>query len=176
MLNGTLFFRTVKKVRLTVFEASWYDINEAIEAKDLQEHPLEEILLEQSHQFLPLLSKVLADQLRLHWPGIAHEGRLKHGETPSWGPLYSMSKAELVVLKEWLEVNMSKEFIRQSSSLFVAPLLFAKKADGDLRFSIDYQDINSKTIKNRYPVPLIKETLNLFGNAFVHTKQDVRGA
>jgi hypothetical protein len=87
-----------------------------------------------------------------------------------------MSKAELVVLKEWLEVNMSKEFIRQSSSLFVAPLLFAKKTDGDLRFSIDYQDINSKTIKNRYPVPLIKETFNLLGKGFVHTKQDVRGA
>jgi len=37
MLNGALFFRTVKKVRLSVFKATLYDINKAIEAKDLKE-------------------------------------------------------------------------------------------------------------------------------------------
>jgi hypothetical protein len=71
---------------------------------------------------------------------------------------------------------MSKGFIRQSSSPFAAPVLFAKKPDGGLRFCIDYRDINSKTIKNRYPLPLIKETLNLFGKARIYTKLDVRGA
>jgi hypothetical protein len=47
MLNGTLFFRTVKKGRLTVFKASLYDINKAIEAKDLKERPLEEVVPKQ---------------------------------------------------------------------------------------------------------------------------------
>src|SRR5258705_224351 len=87
-----------------------------------------------------------------------------------------MSRAELIVLKEWLEENMSKGFIRQSSSPFAAPVLFAKKPGGGLRFCIDYRDINSKTVKNRYPLPLIKETLNLLGNARIYTKLDVRGA
>jgi hypothetical protein len=54
----------------------------------------------------------------------------------------------LVVLKEWLEENLSKGFIRQSSSPFPAPVLFAKKPGGGLRLSIDYRDINSKTIPN----------------------------
>jgi len=71
---------------------------------------------------------------------------------------------------------MSKGFIRQSSSPFAAPVLFAKKPGGGLRFCIDYRDINSKTIKNRYPLPLIKETLNLLRNARIYTKLDVRGA
>jgi len=87
-----------------------------------------------------------------------------------------MSRAELVVLKEWLEENMTKGFIRQSSSPFAAPLLFAKKPGGGLRFCIDYRDINSKTIKNRYPLPLIKETLDLLSKARICTKLDVRGA
>jgi len=87
-----------------------------------------------------------------------------------------MSRAELVVLKEWFEENMSKGFICQSSSPFAAPVLFATKPDGGLQFCIDYRDINSKTIKNRYPLPLIKETLNLFKNAWIYTKLDVRGA
>jgi len=84
-----------------------------------------------------------------------------------------MSRAELVVLKEWLEENMSKGFIRQSPSPFVAPVLFAKKPDGGLRFCIDHQDINSKMIKNQYPLLLIKKTLNLLGRARIYTKLDV---
>jgi hypothetical protein len=87
-----------------------------------------------------------------------------------------MSRAELVVLKEWLEENMSKGFIQQSSSPFAAPVLFAKNPGGGLWFCIDYRDINSKTIKNRYPLLLVKETLNLLGTARIHTKLDVRGA
>jgi hypothetical protein len=87
-----------------------------------------------------------------------------------------MSRAELVVLTEWLEENMSKGFIRQSSSPLAAPVLFAKKPGGGLRFCIDYQDINSKTKKNRYHLLLITERLNLLGNARIYTKLDVRGA
>jgi len=175
MLNESSFFRTVKKGKLKVFKASLYDINKAIEAKDLKERPLKEIVPEQYHEFLPLFSKILADRLPPHRPGIDREVRLKEGETPRWGPLYSMLRTELVVLKEWLEENMSKGFIRQSSSPFAAPVLCAKKPDGGLRFCIDYRDINSKTIKNRYPLPLIKETLNLLGKARIYTKLDVTG-
>jgi hypothetical protein len=100
MLNGASFFRTVKKGRLTVFKASLYDINKAIKAKDLKERPLEEIVPERYHEFLPRFNKVLADRLPPHRPGIDHEVRLKDGETPTWGPLYSMSRAELIVLTE----------------------------------------------------------------------------
>jgi hypothetical protein len=132
-----------------VFKASLYNFNKAIEAKDLKERPLEESVPEQYHEFLLLFNKVLADRLPPHRPGIDHEVRFKDGETPTWGPLYSMSSAELVVWKERLEENMSKGFIRQSSSYFTAPVLFAKKPGGGLRFCIDYRDINSKTIKNR---------------------------
>jgi hypothetical protein len=84
-----------------------------------------------------------------------------------------MSRAELVVLKDWLEENMSKGFVRQLSSPLAAPVLFAKTAGGGVRFCIDYRDINSKTITNRYPLPLPMETLNLLGNARIYTKLDV---
>jgi hypothetical protein len=87
-----------------------------------------------------------------------------------------MSIAKLVALKEWLEENMSKGFIRQSSSPVASLVLFGKKPGGGLRFCIDYRDINSKMIKHRYPLPLIKETLNLLGKARIDTKLDVRGA
>jgi len=47
MLNGSSFFRTVKKGKLKVFKASLYDIYKAIEANDLKERPLDEIVPEQ---------------------------------------------------------------------------------------------------------------------------------
>jgi len=112
MLNGASFFRTVKQGKLTIFKASLYDINKAIEAKDLKEEPLERVIPKQYHEFLLLFSKVLADRLPPHRPSIDHEVRLREGETPSWGPLYKMSREELVVMKEWLEDNMTKGFIR----------------------------------------------------------------
>ena len=83
MLNGSTFFQMANKGRLTVFKALLYDINKAIEAKDFKERPLEEIVPEQYHESLPLLSKVLADPLPPHRPSIDHEVRLKEGETPT---------------------------------------------------------------------------------------------
>jgi len=72
-----------------------------------------------------LFNKVLADGLPLHRPEIDDEVRLEIGATPIWGPLYS--RAELVVLKEWLEENMTKGIIRQSPSPGAASILFAQK-------------------------------------------------
>jgi hypothetical protein len=108
MRNGFWFFRPVKKGRLKVFKASLYDINTVIEAKDLKECPLQEIVPEQYHELLPLFSNVLADRLPPHCPGIDQEVCLKNGETPPWRPQHSMSRAELVLLKDFLEGNMSK--------------------------------------------------------------------
>jgi hypothetical protein len=87
-----------------------------------------------------------------------------------------MSRTEWIVLKEWLEENISKGFIQQSSSPLAAPVLFAQRPGGGLRFCIDYRDRRSKTIKNRYPLPLINVTFNLIGKARIYKKLDVRGA
>jgi len=100
MFNGASFFWTVNKEKLTGFKVSLQDLNKAIDAKDLKERPLEEVVHKQYYKFLPVFNKVLADRLPPHPPGIDHEVRLKQGETSISGPLYSMSRAELVVLSE----------------------------------------------------------------------------
>jgi hypothetical protein len=57
MLNGTSFFRTVQRGKLTIVKASLHDINRAIEAKDLKEKPLQEVIPQQYQEFIPLFSK-----------------------------------------------------------------------------------------------------------------------
>ena len=54
---------------------------------------------------------------------------------------------------------MNKGFIRINNSLIEAPVLFTKKKGG-LRFYMDYRGLNNITRKDRYPLPLIKETLS----------------
>jgi hypothetical protein len=111
MRNGTSILRTVKPGKLTIFKESLYDINKAIEVSEQKEKPLEKSIPKPYHEFLPLFSNVLADKLPPHRPGIDHEVRLKEGETPSRGHLYKISREELVVMKEWLEDNMTKGLI-----------------------------------------------------------------
>ena len=72
-----------------------------------------------------------------------------------WGPLYSMSRGELLVLRKELTSLLKKGFIRVSSSPAAALVLFAKKPGGGLRLCIAYRALNAITKKDRYPLPLI---------------------
>jgi len=105
-----------------------------------------------------------------------HKIPLKPDFVPPFGPLYSMSKTELETLWTWIQDNLSKGFIRASSSPAGAPILFVKKKDGTLHLCIDYRGLNEGTVKNRYPLPLVKETLNQLFKAAYYTTLDVRGA
>ena len=70
-----------------------------------------------------------------------------------------MTYDELLILRKTLNKLLDKGFIRTNNSLAGAPVLFAKKKGG-LRFYVDYRGLNNITRKNRYPLPLIKETLS----------------
>jgi hypothetical protein len=55
-----------------------------------------------------------------------------------------------------------------------SPFFFTKKNDGALHPVQDYQKLNSMTIKNRYPLPLISKSINKLKGAKYFTKLDVR--
>ena len=107
---------------------------------------------------------------------IDHKIILKEGTQPPFGRLYGMTKEELSTLREWLQENLSKGFIRPSSSPAASPVLFVKKSDGKLRLCMDYRALNAITVKNRYPIPLISETLDRLSKAKFFTKVDVIAA
>lgn len=70
-----------------------------------------------------------------------------------------MSPFKLRNLKEYLNENLSKGFIVPSGATYSSPVLFAAKANGDLRFCMDYRKLNAITKSNRYPLPLIDEVI-----------------
>jgi hypothetical protein len=174
MIGAAPLLTLHKKKKLEVFSLSLYEINQALKASGEKVDP-RKVVPEHFHEFLHLFDKVKADQLPPHRP-YDHTIPLVEGTTPPYGPLYSMSRNELVAMKEFIEENLPKGFIRSSSSPAGAPCLFVKKSDGSLRLCNDYRGLNEITIKNRYPLPLIQETLMRLQKAKWYTKLDLRGA
>jgi hypothetical protein len=87
-----------------------------------------------------------------------------------------LSPMELRVLKRWLDDNLAKGFIRPSKSSAASPILLAQKPGGGVRICVDYRGINNVTLKSRYPIPLIRETLDSICKATIFTKLDVIAA
>ena len=116
-----------------------------------------------------------ANALPRHQPW-DHEIRLEPGKQPTFGPIYALSEKELKTLREYLDENLARGFIRKSESPAGYPILFALKKDGSLRLCVDYRKINDITIKNRYPLPNIEELQDRLSKAKWFSKIDLKGA
>jgi len=57
MLNGLTFPRIITKGKFIIFKVLFWNINNAIEAKDLKESPLEEIVPKQYYEFCYCLAR-----------------------------------------------------------------------------------------------------------------------
>jgi hypothetical protein len=98
------------------------------------------------------------------------------GKEPLYRLIYLLSLRELVALKEFLKKNLAKGFIQESKSPTNAPILFALKKDGSLRLYINYQGLNTITVKNRYPLSLISKIINQVQGACYFSKIDLKDA
>ncbi len=72
---------------------------------------------------------------------------------------------ELETLKAYIKNNLANRFIMPSKSPVGAPILFDKKPDNSLRLCVDYQGLNNLTIKNRYPLSSVGESLDQLSSA-----------
>jgi len=132
---------------------------------NLQELSHEEILEEvkaklssKYHDYLDVFDRAMADQLPPHRP-YDHKIELTGEGTPPRSRLYHMSGYKLQKVKDYLTEHLNKGFISSSSASYASPILFAEKKDGSLRFCVDYRKLNALTKRDRYPLPLIDETL-----------------
>ena len=126
------------------------------------------------HDFLEVFSKAKASKLPERHP-CDHSIELV-GPLPPVGPIYSLSNKVSEVLQMYITDNLSKGFIRSSTSSTGAGILFAPSEDGGLQLCVDYWKLNSVTRKNHYPVPPMGHLLTLFNGATIFTKIDLCNA
>ncbi|GJZ43611.1 hypothetical protein Tco_0590866, partial [Tanacetum coccineum] len=79
------------------------------------------------------------------------------GAAPVARAPYRLALSEMKELSDQLQELSNKGFIRPSSSLWGAPVLFVKKNDRSFRMCIDYRELNKLAVKNRYPLPRIDD-------------------
>jgi hypothetical protein len=111
--------------------------------------------------------------LVIYYP-IEHRINLELDTSPLWGLVYPLSESELIILREYLEPNKIKGWIRRSISPAGAPIIFVPKKRNNLRLYIDYRGLNAVTIKNRTPLPFISKTLDRLQYSKIFIKFDLK--
>ena len=110
------------------------DINKALRVKTYIDPKTK--LPEHLHGYLSVFDRKAADELPpLRGVSIDYRIELERREDGSepevpWGPMYGISRDELLVLRKTLTGLLNKGFIRVSNSLAAAPILFVRKPGG----------------------------------------------
>ncbi len=120
-------------------------------------------------------SRAKASQLPPHRPSDCAIDLLPD-TIPPRGRIFPLSRPESEAMNNYIQEELTKGFIRASTSPASAGFFFVKKKGGDLRPCIDYRGLNEITVKFQYPLPLVPSALEQLKSAQFFTKLDLRCA
>ena len=134
---------------------------------------IDEMVSRWFHKYLKVFEKKDSERMlmRKTWD---HAIDLREGFVPKKGKIYPLSRVEREEVQEFVKDQLRKGYIRPSKSLQMLPVFFVPKKDGKKRMVQDYRYLNSWTIKNNYPLPLISDLIDSIGKKKVFTKMDLR--
>lgn len=75
-----------------------------------------------------------------------------------------------------LEEMLKLGVVEPSNSPWSSPILLVKKKDNTFRFCVDFRKLNSVTVRDSYPLPLVADTLDKLRDAKYLSSLDVRSA
>ena len=124
------------------------------------------------HEFADIFLKEGFNELPPHheWD---HAIKLVPGARLRDCKVYPLSPGQQRELDTFIEENLTSQWIRPSKSPLASPFFFIQKKDGSLRPVQDYRYLNSITIKNKYPLPLISDLIDKLKNVTIFTMFDV---
>ena len=105
--------------------------------------------------------------------GIGHTILLEPGHNPPFRRNKRVSPAELAVCKEYIHDLLAKGLITPSTSPYGAAVMFVAKKNGGFRVCCDWRMLNKITVKNRYPLPRIDETLDALAGSSIFSSLDL---
>ena len=87
---------------------------------------------------------------------------------------YHMDQEQITFMRKWIDEEMKKSFIRDSKSPWPSPTFLIKKKNGDYRVIQDYRKLNSFTVPDKTPLPLITDLINQLHGKTLFTKFNIR--
>jgi len=171
-----------KKVKRIVTEEEEKIVHWAIDDKEdwgreeeiEEDHrKIEEMVLKKFLKWRKVFGKVELERMptRKIWD---HAIDLKETFKLRKGKIYPLSKNKREKVQNFVEDQLRKGYIRPSKLPQTSPVFFVGKKDGIKQMVIDYRNLNSQTVKNNYPLPLITELIDNMGSKKVFTKMDLR--
>ena len=126
------------------------------------------------HLIINVFIKLNANIVAEHQANWDHEIYLEKSQKALFVKNYKpFLDQKTVAMKKYIDEHLGKGFIRLSLSAAASPILLIRKPGRGLRFCIDYWALNAVTVKNRYPIPLISETLEKLAGSVRYTKLDI---
>ena len=104
---------------------------------------------------------------------LQHDVELIPGTVPIRQHAYRMSPARKEALRAEVTYLLKNGFVEPSKSPWASPCLLVPKEDGSTRMCTDYRKVNSKTIKDSYPLPRLDDIIDSIGEARFVTKLDL---
>jgi len=144
------------------------------EEEDLMElRATDEMVPQRFHKYLKVFEKKDSERMptRKAWD---HAIDLREEFVPKKGKIYPLSRVEREEVQEFVKDQLRKGYIRPSKSPQTSPVFFVPKKDGKKRMVQDYRYLNSWTIKNNYPLPLISDLIDSIGKKKMFMKMDLR--
>lgn len=111
-----------------------------------------------------------------HRPGYDCKINLKSGSVPHFSNSYLLSKDEEAELWAYLDNKLVRGHIRPSSSPAAAPIFYVNVPGKKNRPCVDYRGLNSLTVRDSFPIPLLSQLLSLLFDCCVFSTIDLKTA
>ncbi len=138
----------------------------------------QDLTTEQQHQARSLLSS-WESIFAQHDNDLGHVTVVKHqipltDSTPIRQRHRRIPPAQYEEVRKHLKDMMAAGAIRESHSPYASPIVLVRKKDGSLRLCVDYRQLNSKTVRDNFPLPRIDETLDALYGAQWFSSMDLK--
>ena len=103
-----------------------------------------------------------------------HHIRLKPGAQPVGMRPRRLSPKERGEVNDEITHLLSQGLITQSTSPWAAPIVVARRKNGQIRLAIDYRALNAQTFDQHHPIPRIDDLIDRLGEAKYFSSLDLK--